>query len=285
LSLAGVQGAEPLGLLDANLRGMAALWAPAAGDHMDMIEEAVRAANGLALFLDMDGTLIEFATTPDAVKVPDDLVPALAGAARRVGGALALLSGRSIAELDRLTAPLELPASGLHGGEIRTTLEGPTQIVAHHGLPARVRPDLARLLRNFPAAMLEEKGLSVAVHYRGAPALGAELGNALLRYVTGGEVTGVELMAGELVYELKPAGFDKGGSLRHFMDFAPFVGRKPVFVSDHPIDQAGFDAAGALGGFGISVGRQIPGAACSLPDPTAVRAWLRHFSGDEWPAA
>jgi trehalose 6-phosphate phosphatase len=233
----------------------------------------------------MDGTLIDFAATPDAVQVPADLVPALEGAARRLDGALALLSGRSIAELDRLTAPLALPASGLHGGEIRAGFGGPVEVVAHAGLPARLRPDLADLLATFPAAMVEDKGLSVAVHYRRAPELRAELGNALLRYVTGGEATGVELRAGELVYELKPAGFDKGRSLRHFMGRAPFAGRRPVFVSDHPIDQAGFDAADALGGFGISVGRQMPGVACSLPNPTAVRAWLRRLGGDAWRVA
>jgi trehalose 6-phosphate phosphatase len=252
---------------------------------MDMIEDLAGRAEGLALFLDMDGTLIDFAATPDAVVVPDDLVATLAAAARRVNGALALLSGRSIAELDRLTAPLALPASGLHGGEIRAALGDRVQVTLHDGLPARLRPDLARLLAEFPGAILEDKGLSVAVHYRQAPGLQAELGNALLRYVTGGEVTGVELMAGELVYELKPAGFDKGRSLRYFMERAPFAGRRPVFVSDHPIDQAGFDAAADRGGFGISVGRQIPGVAGSLPDPSAVRAWLRRMSGDEWPAA
>jgi trehalose 6-phosphate phosphatase len=251
---------------------------------MDVIE-AAPAADGLALFLDMDGTLIDFAATPDAVAVPDDLVPTLAAAARRVNGALALLSGRSIADLDRLTAPLALPASGLHGAEIRAAFGEQVQVILHDGLPARMRPDLARLLAEFPAALLEDKGLSLAVHYRRAPGLQAELGNALLRYVAGGEVHGVELMAGELVYELKPAGFDKGRSLRYFMNLAPFAGRRPVFVSDHPIDQAGFDAADEGGGFGISVGRQMPGVARSLPDPTAVRAWLRRLSGDEWPAA
>jgi trehalose 6-phosphate phosphatase len=92
-------------------------------------------------------------------------------------------------------------------------------------------------------------------------------------------------MAGELVYELKPAGFDKGCSLRHFMQSEPFRHRKPIFVSDHPVDQAGFDAASALGGFGISVGRHLPGVAHSLPSPAAVRAWLRRFSRDEWRAA
>jgi trehalose 6-phosphate phosphatase len=242
-------------------------------------------ADAVALFLDMDGTLIDFAATPEAVTVPPDLVPALDAATRRVGGALALLSGRSIAELDRLTAPLELPASGLHGGQTRETPGGEIRPTEHDGLPPRLRSDLTALLADFPAASVEEKGMSVAVHYRRAPALGAELGNMLRRYVTGGEALGVELMAGELVYELKPTGFDKGRSLREFMRLDPFRHREPIFVSDHPVDQAGFDAAAELGGFGISVGRHLPGVAHSLPNPAAVRAWLRRLAGDEWRAA
>jgi trehalose 6-phosphate phosphatase len=247
--------------------------------------QSVENADGIALFLDMDGTLIDFAATPEAVTVPPDLVLALDGATRRTRGALALLSGRSIAELDRLTAPLALPASGLHGGEIRESPGGEIRITTHADLPGRLRADLATLLADFPAASVEEKGMSVAVHYRRAPVLGTELGNTLRRYVTGGEVTGVQLMAGELVYELKPAGFDKGRSLRHFMQLDRFRGRSPIFVSDHPVDQAGFDAAAALGGFGISVGRHLPGVAQSLPNPAAVRAWMRRLAGDEWRAA
>lgn len=246
---------------------------------------AIDDADGVALFLDMDGTLIDFAATPEAVTVPPDLVATLDAAARRVDGALALLSGRSIAELDRLTAPLAFPAGGLHGGQTRETPGGEIHVTAHDGLPPRLRADVAELLADFPAASLEEKGMSLAVHYRRAPALGAELGNTLRRYVTRGEVTDVELLAGELVYEIKPAGFDKGRSLRHFMQLPRFCGRAPIFVSDHPVDQAGFDAASALGGFGISVGRRLPGVAHSLPNPAAVRAWLRRLAEDGWRAA
>jgi trehalose 6-phosphate phosphatase len=132
--------------------------------------------------------------------------------------------------------------------------------------------------------MLEEKGLSIAVHYRNAPSLHAELGNVLRHYITAGEIDGVELIAGELVYEIKPAGFDKGRALADFLRFDSFAGRTPIFVSDHPVDQAGFDAAAKLGGFGIAVGRRLPGVEFSLPDPAAVRAWLRGLAGAECPA-
>jgi trehalose 6-phosphate phosphatase len=247
--------------------------------------DAVPEVGTLAVFLDMDGTLIDFAPTPGEVLVPPDLVPTLAALLERTCGAMALLSGRSIADLDRLAAPLALPASGLHGGAYRVSPGGSVSITPHEALPAGMRRDLAALVADFPATMLEDKGMSLAVHYRRAPHVAAELGNALRRYVTRGEGTCVEVMAGELVYELKPAGFDKGRSLRDFMRLAPFAGRRPVFVSDHPIDQAGFDAAAGLGGFGISVGRRLPGVAYCLPDPAAVRAWLRLITGAEWRVA
>jgi trehalose 6-phosphate phosphatase len=234
----------------------------------------------LAMFLDMDGTLIDFAPTPDAVRVPSDLVPTLSALLEGTRGAVALLSGRSIADLDRLVAPLALPASGLHGGECRESPGGAINVTPHDALPARMRSELTSMLANFPGAMLEDKGMSLAIHYRRAPGLAEELGNALRRYVTHGEAIGVEVMAGELVFELKPAGFDKGRSLTSFMQIAPFAGRRPIFVSDHPIDQAGFDAAAAHGGFGVAVGRPLPRVAYTLPDPAAVRAWLRLISGD-----
>ncbi|MEJ0048722.1 MAG: trehalose-phosphatase [Rhodospirillales bacterium] len=142
---------------------------------------------------------------------------------------------------------------------------------------------LRDLLASFPGTMLEDKGPSVAIHFRAAPTLAGELGAALARFVhgVGGHGTPdapLELMAGELVYEIKPAGFDKGSALSRFMVLAPFAGRRPVFVTDHAIDQAGLSAAAALGGFGLSVGRHLPGAAGCFPNPASVRAWLKDLA-------
>jgi len=237
-------------------------------------------AAGMALFLDVDGTLIDFAPHPDEVHVPADLPDALAHAERALGGALALLSGRTIADLDRLTAPLRLRAIGLHGAESRADPNGP--ITSAAPLPASLVAAMRALLPPFPGTWLEDKGASAAVHFRAAPSSGPELGDALACYVDRAAhddaVPRLDLMAGELVYEIKQAGFDKGSALSLFMTLPPFAGRLPVFVTDHAIDQAGLEAAAALGGSGLSVGRKLPGAAAWFRDPAAVRAWLRDLS-------
>jgi trehalose 6-phosphate phosphatase len=245
------------------------------------IDPADWPAAGMALFLDVDGTLIDFAPHPDEVRVPPDLTGALAHAEQALGGALALLSGRAIADLDRLTAPLRLRAIGLHGAECRPDPHGPASSSAAP-LPASLVAGMRALLASFPGAWLEDKGASASAHYRAAPSYGPELGAALARFVDRAARDGggprLDLMAGELIYEIKPAGFDKGSALSHFMTLPPFAGRLPVFVTDHSIDQAGLTAAAALGGRGLSVGRRLPGAAACFRDPAAVRAWLRDLS-------
>jgi trehalose 6-phosphate phosphatase len=231
----------------------------------------------MALFLDVDGTLIEFAPRPDAVRVPPDLPDALASAERRLGGALALLSGRAIADLDRLMAPLRLRTVGLHGAEWRAAPDAPT--TATVPLPLPLVAAARALLPAFPGTWLEDKGPSFAVHYRASPELGVELGAALARFAQRAAEDGanprLELMAGELVYEIKPAGFDKGSALSRFMQLPPFVGRRPVFVTDHVIDQAGMQAALDLGGYALSVGQKLPGAVAWFRNPASVRAWLK----------
>jgi trehalose 6-phosphate phosphatase len=246
-------------------------------------------ADRMALFLDVDGTLIEFAPRPEAVRVPPDLADALARAERRLGGALALVSGRAIADLDRLMTPLRLRAIGLHGAELRATPDAAPPATA--ALPAAVVDAARALLPAFPGTWLEDKGPSFAVHYRAVPSLGGELGAALARFVhraaedrfvhraaEDGANPRLELMAGELVYEIKPAGFDKGSALSQFMRLPPFAGRRPVFVTDHAIDRAGIEAAASLGGCALSVGRKLPGAVACFRDPASVREWLKDLA-------
>ncbi len=237
-----------------------------------MHDAAIRTPDTMALFLDVDGTLLEFAPRPDAVDVPADLPGMLIGAAERLDGALALVSGRPIAELDQLFAPVRLPASGLHGAEMR--LEGSGAATEAQPLPADVAAILQRELAGFSGVTLEDKRASVAVHYRACPGSAGQIYDVLARVVARLEEPRLDLMVGELVYELKPFGFDKGSAIAHFMQSAPFAGRKPVFVADHPIDQAAFAAVARLGGMGLSVGRLLPGAAGWFSDPAAVRRWL-----------
>jgi trehalose 6-phosphate phosphatase len=238
-----------------------------------MHDAAIRTPETMALFLDVDGTLLEFAADPESVVVPPGLASTLERALHRLNGALALISGRSIAELDRLFAPLRLPASGLHGAEMRVDPRQPaTQAV---DLPPEVAATLRRQVAGLAGVVVEDKRASVAVHYRAAPTHAAELYDLLARYVARADTPALDLMVGELVYELKPFGFDKGSALSQFMQSLPFAGRRPVFVADHPIDQAAFTVAAAMGGMGLSVGRQLPGAAGWFSSPEAVRSWLK----------
>ena len=233
----------------------------------------------ISLFLDVDGTLLDLAPHPDAVEVPTDLVGALAAAERRLGGALALISGRPIATLDRLFTPLRLRASGVHGAEIRHRGDDAGRIPRELYMPPQAWPELVRLLDRFPGAFAEDKRASFAVHYRMASCGAEELGAALARWVAGFAACELELAAGNLVFEIRRPGFDKGKAIEKFMGKTPFLGRRPVFIADDAMDRAGFDAVIARGGLAYSVGRELPGLSGYFSEPAAVRAWLGRLGG------
>jgi trehalose 6-phosphate phosphatase len=228
----------------------------------------------IGLFLDVDGTLLDLAPHPDAVEVPPGLVAILAAVDRRLNGALALVSGRQIAVLDRLFAPLRLRASGVHGAEIRCRRAGVGRMPIERQIPAPVWSELGRLLERFPGTFAENKRASFAVHYRQMSRSVGELGAALAELVAGFAPFRLELTAGHLVFEIRPPGFDKGKAIEYFMTKAPFLDRRPVFIADDAMDRAGFDAALARGGLGYSVGQELPGLSGWFPEAAAVRAWL-----------
>jgi trehalose 6-phosphate phosphatase len=235
-------------------------------------------AEAISLFLDVDGTLLELAPTPDAVVVSSALLEELALIERRLDGALALVSGRPIDELDRLFAPLRLRASGIHGAEIRYgPLEAIRSLTADR-LPEEAWLDLTRLLDDFPGAFAENKGVSFAVHYNLAGPVEGELSLALKRYVDRFMALELELAWGHLVVEVKLPGFDKGAAIKRFMARSPFAGRRPVFIADDKIDRPGFEAVLALGGVAFSVGVELAGVSGSFSHPGAVRAWLGKVS-------
>lgn len=231
----------------------------------------------IGLFLDVDGTLLDLAPHPDAVEVPAALTDALVAAERRLDGALALVSGRPIAALDRLFAPLRLRASGVHGAEIRCTRDGAPRMLAEQQMPQQAWSELVRLLERFPGTFAEDKRASFAVHYRAASGSAGELAAALARFAAGFAAYGLELSAGHLVYEIRLPGFDKGKAIERFMAKTPFLDRRPVFIADDAMDRAGFDTALTRGGLAYSVGRELPGVSGCFRDPAAVRGWLRRF--------
>lgn len=235
--------------------------------------------HSIGLFLDVDGTIIDLAPTPDAVDVPAALVRELASAERRLDGALALVSGRPIEELDRLFKPLRLRASGVHGGEIRYAPNEPGKSLATGRLPEDAWMRLKRIVARFPGAFAENKGLSFAVHYNLAGPVADEIRKALQQFLHEYPELPLEVIGGRSVYEIKLAGFDKGKAIECFMARPPFVGRRPIFVADDRVDRPGFETALALGGLALSVGAELPGVSGWFASPKDLRAWLERLGG------
>jgi trehalose 6-phosphate phosphatase len=230
----------------------------------------------IGLFLDVDGTLLDIAPRPEAVEVKASLLDDLAAAERALGGALALVSGRPIAELDRLFAPLRLAASGTHGAELRHWPGGPIASLAPGHLGDDAWEQLRQLLAELPGSYAENKGASFAVHYPDPGTDATRLRSALARLMDRVAEPGrpLKLIAGHAVFELQLDGFDKGRAIRRFMADRPFHGRRPVFIGDDEIDRAGFDTALALGGLAFSVGIELSGLSGRFDGPGAVRDWL-----------
>jgi trehalose 6-phosphate phosphatase len=243
--------------------------------------EAMRMVDGqnAALFLDVDGTLLDLAAQPDAVSVPEGLVATLARAASKLQGALALVSGRTIDEIDRLFAPLRLRASGVHGAQIRIEPGEPTRISANaRELPASLRKALSLMLKRFPGILIEDKDFSVAVHYRLNPEIAANLRDALRELIAAEPNQDLEIEDAHYAFEVKRATFDKGKAVALFLTHEPFRGRLPIFIGDDTTDESGFAAVTARGGRAYSVGRPRSGAIGFFEAPQAVRDWLAAFA-------
>lgn len=228
----------------------------------------------MAVFLDLDGTLLEIVEQPHLVQVPDWLGSLLARTADRLDGALALLSGRPIAELDRLLAMSDLPAAGIHGLERR----GHDRVIERQDaapLPDDVRRRLALFSRDNAGILIEDKTHSIAVHFRQAPDKADSVADELASILN--EIgNSFMLQAGKMVVELRPRGTSKGSALIDFMHEEPFVGRVPVFIGDDVTDEDGFAVVNELDGYSVRVGGngEETHARYSLRDVDAVHEWL-----------
>jgi trehalose 6-phosphate phosphatase len=232
-----------------------------------------------AIFLDIDGTLLDIAPTPLEVKVSDALRDSLAALSEQFGGAVAFVSGRPIAEMDRLFHPLRLAAVGGHGAEIRYTPESASRRSKIATLDDQLRADFARIGRIGQGILVEDKGYSLAIHYRQAPELGGEIMKSVTAICKNERCDSLEILPGKLVIEIKPGGYDKGTGLREMMSVPPFTGRRPIFIGDDITDNAAFAVLPDFGGTGFSVGGIVPGASFNFDGPQDVRRWLRHLSG------
>ena len=229
------------------------------------------------LFLDVDGTLVEFTDTPSQTLADQEIKALLAEVSQCLSGALALVSGRQIDTMDRLFAPLKLPAAGLHGVERRDAagiVHGATFL---DGRLNRVRSALTLLADSYPGTIIEDKGRNIAVHYRLAPQFG-ELVRHSVAAITAPLADEYQLQDGILMVEIKPRGFTKGSAVEAFMREQPFAGRCPVFIGDDLTDRDGFSAVEALGGVSIGVGDRVQGQY-RLDGVASVRRWLRGSGG------
>jgi len=240
--------------------------APCAPGHPPLL------SRGDALFVDFDGTLVELAPTPADIRVSAELPGLLTAVSGRLGGAVALVSGRSLADLAPLVAPFAGAIVGQHGSEIRYPdgrIAGATDNAAIEAARAR----LAAFARRHRGVVLEDKGAAVALHYRGAPAHG-DACRAAARDAVDASAGGLRAIDGNRVVELVPRQVGKGGAIGRLVAEPPFLGRVPVFVGDDATDEDGFAKVDALGGVSVKVGGGRSVARYRLPDVAAVLAWI-----------
>jgi trehalose 6-phosphate phosphatase len=227
-----------------------------------------------ALLLDIDGTILDVAMTPGSVVVSDALRSSLRELHQKCDGALALVSGRLIRDIDGLFAPLRLPAIGGHGAEMRLSAELPTQTRPADTIADTIRRLVATAAAIDPRVIMEDKGTSLAVHYRLAPQAEPTLKAKIAAIFDQIAVPDLEVMYGKAVIEIKSSHFSKGTAVRELMKSPPFLGRKPIFVGDDTTDLSVFKILPPLGGTGFSVERPLPGADGFFSSPHEVRSWL-----------
>jgi trehalose 6-phosphate phosphatase len=228
-------------------------------------------ARGSALFLDFDGTLAELASRPDAVHIPPDLTHLLDALHERLGGALALVTGRARIDLQRWLPVQRWPGAFEHGA-LRVGADGVERL--------SVTPDLGPVVlaaqafvAQHPTLLLEVKQTALALHYRAAPELGPACEAALAQAIA--EHPGLRLLHGKAVVEVKGAHTGKDRAIAAFLQEPPFRGRGPVFAGDDVTDEAGFAVVQAQGGLGIKVGTGASAAQLRCENPQSLRDWLR----------
>jgi trehalose 6-phosphate phosphatase len=232
-----------------------------------------------AILLDVDGTLLDIAPSPQDVYVPASLLTTLGRLFVIAGGAVALVSGRLITVLDALFEPLKLPAIGCHGAELRPSPRRPDERRSRP-LPDSLKRAFADIAHREPQIRVEDKAFTLAFHYRGAQDREAVL-LRLLRERIEPFARDYTLLRGKSVVEVKPKTFNKGEALRALLGFTPFAGRRPVFFGDDTTDEDVFAVLPEFGGLGISVGKCLPGANFAVHSPDEVRRWLAHLVAQE----
>jgi len=239
----------------------------------------------LAFLLDVDGTLLDLAPIPREVRVPPGLRETLSRLWQRSGGAVAFVSGRQIEELDLIFSPLQLPAVGCHGAELRPVADGETSKFAELApLDPRIKRSFATIAEIGQGIILEDKDYSLAIHYRLAPDKERAVLQAATALLADMSDQPIELLPGKFMIEVKQIGFDKATGVRELMKLAPFTGRRPILLGDDITDENMFRVAPEYDGVAISVGAQLAGVSYHFDKPTTVRRWLTELSHLQEPA-
>ena len=234
-----------------------------------------------AILLDIDGTLLDLAPTPREVWVPPGLARTLNRLLERTSGALALVSGRSLNDIDLIFAPEEFPAVGGHGAEMRIGLDA--EAVASHAPPMdkELKRRLAAIAKLSPGILLEDKGYSLALHYRLAPHAEKAIYAAVSLIRADLPNAAIEVLPGKCVCEIKHSGFTKATGVRELMTHEPFRDRRPIFIGDDVTDETVFAIMPDMNGLAFSVGRRAKGVAGHFDAPSDVREFLAHLLDDE----
>jgi trehalose 6-phosphate phosphatase len=269
------------GLADMPLREDIAPEEEASPDAVPVPRSLVPHFDECAILLDIDGTLLDLAPTPREVWVPPGLAKTLKRLLERTSGALALVSGRSLNDIDLIFAPEEFPAVGGHGAEMRISAD--SEAVATHAPPMdkELKRRLAAIAKLSPGILLEDKGYSLALHYRLAPHAEKAIYEAVSLIRADLPSSPIEILPGKCVCEIKHSGFTKATGVRELMTHEPFKGRRPIFIGDDVTDETVFAIMPDLDGLAFSVGRRAQGVAGHFDEPRDVREWLAHLLDDE----
>jgi trehalose 6-phosphate phosphatase len=231
----------------------------------------------IAILLDVDGTILDLAPTPAEVRVPPSLRQTLARLCDSTRGALAFVSGRPISALDVIFSPLLLPTIGGHGAELRT-VAGASAERPRRPLDSSVKRKFAAIAEADPGIIVEDKGYSLALHYRLAPDQEDFVRDAAAAIFASLPTAPIELLHGKSMVEIKQVGFNKASAVRELMMHFPFAGRQPLFIGDDVTDQDVFAIMQEFDGIAISVGEKLPGVEHYFERPADVRRWLEQIS-------
>jgi trehalose 6-phosphate phosphatase len=236
--------------------------------------EFARELGQVAVLLDIDGTLLDLAPTPREVWVPPGLAKTLNQLLEKTSGALALVSGRSLNDIDLIFAPDQFPAVGGHGAEMRLATDSEAVATEAPPMDKELKRRLAAIAKLSPGILLEDKGYSLALHYRLAPHAEKAIYEAVSLIRADLPNAPIEVMPGKCVCEIKHSGFNKASGVTELMAHDPFKGRRPIFIGDDVTDESVFAIMPDLGGLAFSVGRRAKGVAGHFDEPRDVRDWL-----------